>query len=187
MSEKRRVKVNLDELSAAFEVKMMEVDNYLDLETGEVVMVTDEARSDLEEIYDKIYDEDGKRLISMEECLQQRNDLQGWYKEMLVTADLVEQHYGKRFLSIDPGEPHDDYRDMERFIGREIESERLRERFFEAIQGHGVFRRFKDLLARHPDLEQRWYAFKAKRVERRMLDWLAYHNIEPVSEQETTQ
>jgi hypothetical protein len=32
---------------------MMEVDNYLDLETGEVVMATDEARSDLEEIYDK--------------------------------------------------------------------------------------------------------------------------------------
>jgi hypothetical protein len=106
---------------------------------------------------------------------------------MLITADLVEQHYGERFLSIDPGEPHDDYRDMERFIGREIESERLRERFGETIQGRGAFRRFKDLLARYPDLEQRWYTFKAERVEQRMRDWLAYHGIEPMSKQEATQ
>ncbi|MBN1812076.1 MAG: hypothetical protein JXA14_09600 [Anaerolineae bacterium] len=182
MSEKRKVKVNLDELSAAFEIKMMEADNYLDLETGEVVMVTDEARSDLEEIYDEIYDEDGNRLVPLVNYLQQRDDFQDWYKDMLVTADLVEQHYGERFLSIDPGESHDDYRDMERFIGREVESDRLREQLWEAIQGRGAFCRFKDLLARHPDLEQRWYAFKAKRVEQRMLEWLAYHDIEPVSE-----
>ena len=187
MSEKRKVKVNLDELSAAFEIKMMEADNYLDLETGEVVMVTDEARSDLEEIYDEIYDEDGNRLVPLENYLQQRDDFQDWYKNMLIAADLVEQHYGKRFLSIDPGESHDDYRDMERFIGRKVESDRLREQLWEAIQGRGAFRRFKDLLARHPDLEQRWYAFKAERIEQRMLEWLAYHDVEPVSEQEATQ
>jgi hypothetical protein len=186
MNEKRRVKVNLDELSAAFEIRMMEADNYLDLETGEVVMVTDEARSDLEEIYDRTYDEDGNRVVSLEEHLRQRNDFPDWYKEMLVAADLVEQHYGERFLSIDPGEPHDDYRDMERFVGREIESDRLQKRFWEAIQGRGAFRRFKDLLARYPELEQRWYTFKAERVERRIRDWLAYHGIEPVSEQEAT-
>lgn len=81
MSEKRKVKVNLDELSAAFEIKMMEADNYLDLETGEVVMVTDEARSDLEEIYDEIYDEDGNRLVPLENYLQQRDDFQDWYAE----------------------------------------------------------------------------------------------------------
>jgi hypothetical protein len=66
--------------------------------------------------------------------------------------------------------------------GREVESDRLREQLWEAIQGRGAFCRFKDLLARHPDLEQRWYAFKARRVEQRMLEWLAYHDIEPVSE-----
>lgn len=89
-------------------------------------------------------------------------------------------------MSIDPGEPHDDYRDMERFVGREIESDRLQKRFWEAIQGRGAFRRFKDLLARYPELEQRWYTFKAERVERRIRDWLAYHGIKPVSEQEAT-
>jgi hypothetical protein len=69
---------------------------------------------------------------------------------------------------------------MEHFIGREIESDRLRERFWEAIRGRGAFRRFQDLLARHPNLEEHWYDFKADRVEQRMLNWLAHHNIEPV-------
>ena len=50
MNGKRKVKVNLDELGAAFEIQMMEASNYLDLETGEVIMVTNEARRELEEI-----------------------------------------------------------------------------------------------------------------------------------------
>ena len=183
MGKKRKVKVNLHELSAAIETKMMGVDNYLDLETGQVVMVTDEARMDLEDIYDEIYDKKGNRVVSLEEHLQQRDDLQEWYKETLITADLVKLHYRERFVAIDPGEPYSDYHDMERFIGHRIENDRLRGQFWEAIQGRGAFRRFNNLLARHPDLEQRWYAFKADQVERRMQAWLAYHDIEPVSAQ----
>ena len=34
MGEKRKVRVDLDELSFAFEIQMMEANNYLDLETG---------------------------------------------------------------------------------------------------------------------------------------------------------
>jgi len=183
MSEKRKVRVNLDELSAAFDITMMETDNYLDLETGEVVMVTNEARWDLEEIYDEIYDEDGNRVVSLEEYLQQRDDLPEWYKETLIEANRVEQDAGDRFLFIDPGSSHEDYRDMERFI-RKVEDDRLRERLWDAIQGRGAFRRFKDLLVRHADVEKRWYAFKAERIEEGMLGWLTYHGIEPITSDE---
>jgi predicted dehydrogenase len=179
MSEKRRVKVDLDELSAAFEIRMLEADNYLDLETGKVVMVTHEARGDLEEIYAEIYGEDGSLVVSLEEYLQQRGDLQGWYKETLLEADQVERDTDDRFLSVDPGSSHDDYRDMERFI-RRVEDGRLRARLWDAIQGRGAFRRFKDTLARYPGVEERWYAFKAARIEERVLAWLAYHGIEPI-------
>ena len=179
MSEKRKVKVNLDELSFAFQVRMMETNYYLDLETGEVVMVTDESRRKIEEIYDEIYDKDGNRVISLEGHLQKRDDLQDWFKESLLETDRVEQGYGTRFLSVEPDDPHEDYRDMERFISR-VEDARLRERLWDAIQGRGAFRRFKDLLNRHPGVEQRWFAFKAGRIEQRILDWLAYHGIEPI-------
>jgi hypothetical protein len=184
MSGKRRVRVNLDALRAVFEIAMAEVNYFLDLETGEVEMVSDEARSDLEEIYALIYDENGNRTVSLAEHLRQRIDLPDWYRDTLIIADLVEQHCGDRFLSIDAAGPHEDYQDLERFIGRGIEPDRLRERFWAAIQGRGAFGRFKDLLARHPDLEQRWFAYKAERVEERMQAWLAYHEIEPVPEQQ---
>jgi hypothetical protein len=43
---KRRVKVDLDQLSAAFELNFPESHYYLDLETGRVVMTDDEPYSD---------------------------------------------------------------------------------------------------------------------------------------------
>ncbi|MGC9333965.1 MAG: UPF0158 family protein [Anaerolineae bacterium] len=48
------------------------------------------------------------------------------------------------------------------------------------MEGRGAFRRFKDLLARHPDVEKAWFAFKDARLQRRVADWLEYHDIEPV-------
>jgi hypothetical protein len=180
MSAKRKVKVNLDELSAAFEMRVMAADNYLDLETGEVVVVTEEARSDLGDIYKEIYDEDGNQVISLEEYLQQRDDLQDWYQDALIRIDQIQRDTGDRFLFIDPSSSQEDYRDMERFI-RRVEDDHLRERLWDAIQGQGAFRRFKELLVRHPDVEQRWYAFKAERVEERISSWLAYHDVEPIT------
>ncbi len=177
MDKKRKVKVNLDELSAAFEIQMMEISNYLDLETGEVVMVTDEARRELEEIYDEIYDKEGNRVISLEAYLQKRDDLHDWFKQSLLETDRVEMGYGTRFISVEPDNPREDYRDMERFIQR-VENDRLRERLWDAIQGRGAFRRFKDLLYRYPDVQERWFAFKADRIEQRILDWLKYRGIE---------
>jgi hypothetical protein len=124
MSEKRKVEVSMDELSAAFAIQMMEANNYLDLETGEVVMVTDESRQKLEEIYDEIYDQDGNRVISLKEYLENRDDLQDWFRESLLETDRVEQGYGTCFLSVEPDDPYQDYRDMERFI-RRVEDTRL--------------------------------------------------------------
>jgi hypothetical protein len=180
MSERRKVRVDLDELSAVFEINLFDTSYYLDLETGRVVTVDDETRRELEELYDEIYDEEGNCIISLEELLRGRDDIQDWFKEALLEADRVEEGYGARFISVDPDAPHDDYRDMQRFI-RRVENPRLRERLWDAIQGRGAFRRFKDLLARYPDIEERWFEFKAARIERRMLDWLNFHDIEPVT------
>ena len=68
---------------------------------------------------------------------------------------------------------------MERFIFT-VEDDRLSNELEYAIHGRGAFRRFKDLLARHPQVQQAWYDFKDERNEQRMLDWLDYHGIEPL-------
>ena len=91
MGEKRKVKVDMSELSAAFELNFAEINTYLDLETGQVVSVDDETRATLEELYDEIYDEQGNRTISLQDHLAERDDLQDWMKEFLLQADIVEQ------------------------------------------------------------------------------------------------
>jgi hypothetical protein len=175
---KRKVEVDLEELAIALDSDFPELRQYLDLETGRIIAVMDEMAQELDEIYEEIYDEDGNRAVTLEEVLQQRND-PDWQKEMILEADRIEREYGTRYIRVERDDPYSDYRDMERFIGT-VEDARLRERLWNAIQGRGAFRRFKDLLARHPQAEEAWFEFKDARLRKRVANWLAYHDIEPV-------
>lgn len=175
---KRKVNVDLDELAIALDTDFSELHQYLDLETGRIVPIMDELSRELEKIYDEIYDGAGNRVVTLEEYLQRRDD-PDWQKEMMLEADRVEQGYGTRYIRVERDDPYGDYRDMERFIGT-IEDARLRERLWNAIRGRGAFRRFKDLLARHPQVEEAWFEFKDARLQKRVANWLAYHDIEPI-------
>jgi len=175
---KRKVNVELDELAIALDTDFSELHQYLDLETGRIVAIMEEITWELEEIYEEIYDEDGNRVVTLEDYLQQRDD-PDWQKEMILEADRVEQGYGTRYIRVERDDPYGDYRDMERFIGT-VEDARLRERLWNAIQGRGAFRRFKDLLVRHPQVEEAWFDFKDARLQKRVANWLETHDIEPV-------
>jgi len=180
MDEKRKLEVDLGELAIALDSGSHELYHYLDLETGRVVMVTDETKRDLEEIYNQIYDDEtGKRTVSLEAHLQGRDDLRDWMKEMLLEADQIEQGYGTRFISVEPDDPYQGYNDMDRFIAT-VEEPRLQDRLWDAIRGRGAFRRFKDLVARHPAVQDDWYEFQDTQLQRRLDRWLEAHDIEPI-------
>jgi hypothetical protein len=173
----RKVKVDLDELAMALNTGFPELHQYLDLETGDIIAIMDEFSRELEEIYEEIYDEDGNRSVSLEEYLEQW-DGPDWQKDTILDADRVEQGYGTRYIRVERDDPYGDYRDMEYFVGI-VEDARLRERLGDAIRGRGAFRRFKDLLARHPEIEAEWFDFKDARLQQRVSDWLEIHDIEP--------
>jgi hypothetical protein len=175
---KRKVKVDLGELAIALDTDSPDVLQYLDLETGCIIPILLEIADELEQIYDEIYDEDGNRVVTLEDCVQQRDD-PDWQKEMMLEADRIEQGYGTRYIRVEREEPWDDYRTMERFIGT-VEDARLRERLWDAIQGRGAFRRFKDVLVRHPQVEEEWFEFKDARLQQRVSNWLERHDIELV-------
>jgi hypothetical protein len=63
------------------------------------------------------------------------------------------------------------YRDMELFIAG-LENPDTADRLSIAITGRGAFRRFKDVLARWPDLLDRWFAFSEDRQRGRARAWL---------------
>ena len=175
---KRQVNVDLDELAIALDTDFSELHQYLDLETGRIIPIMQEISWELEEIYEEIYDEDGNRVVTLEDYLQRRDD-PDWQKEMMLEADRVEQGYGTRYIRVERDDPYGDYRDMERFIGT-VEDAHLRERLWNAIRGRGAFRRFKDLLARHPQVEEAWFDFKDARLQKRVANWQETRDIEPV-------
>jgi Uncharacterised protein family (UPF0158) len=72
-------------------------------------------------------------------------------------------------------------RTSEAFIDT-VTSPQLEERLSAAIEGHGAFRRFKDVLIRNPAENKRWFAFKGAGGRERVLEWLADEGIEPVEE-----
>lgn len=66
----------------------------------------------------------------------------------------------------------DSYRDMERFIATVRDPGRA-DRLEIAISGRGAFRRFRDVLARWPEEQDRWHEFSAERQHGRARAWLA--------------
>jgi hypothetical protein len=172
----RKLKVDLEDLVFAFEQASLEIQHYLDLETGQVVSISDEMRREREAIYEEIGD-DAANPRAFAEALEHWG-LPEWMKEAVQTADQVERGYGTRYLRVPQADSQEGYDDMEEFIGT-VGSERLREKLEVAIQGRGAFRRFKDVLAGHPDERDRWFAFQAERGRRRVGEWLEAQGIEP--------
>lgn len=70
------------------------------------------------------------------------------------------------------------YRDMEAFIAR-LDNGRIADQLDRAIQGRGAFRRFKDTLARTPDLLEAWFSFSEDRQLGRARAWLADQGYTP--------
>jgi len=84
-----------------------------------------------------------------------------------------------RYLQVPRADSREGYADMQDFIDT-ISGEHLQELLNVAIQSRGAFRRFKDVLARHPGEQQPWFDFQAAaRLAARTGEWLAEEGCEP--------
>ncbi|KAB2902163.1 MAG: hypothetical protein F9K27_17615 [Anaerolineae bacterium] len=163
---KRKLAIDSRELIVAFEYAEG-IQAYLDLETGAIVQISDDAFSDLENLP---VDEDD----DLETALQNVED---WQQEILREAIPIQEGLGARYLKIPQIDSFEDYRDMADFIAT-IEDDHRRELLEVAIRGKGAFRRFKDVLYSYPDERERWFAFQEEEMQRRVIHWLNAKNIE---------
>ena len=174
----RKLKVDVGELELALSNAFPEHRYFLDLETGEVVLITDDTSRELEDLYAELPGEAG-----VVEAIRQR-DLHEWQKEELLLADQVETGYGTRYVQVESLDPHASYRDMEEFIAN-VSDRRLQENLWRAIRGRGAFRHFKDVLDDYPRERERWLVFKDAQEHQRALEWMAEEGIEPILEPPT--
>jgi hypothetical protein len=175
-----QLNINLDDLAFAFESGFPDTQHYLDLETGQVVSVSDDTWRELEALYDDLDLEEQEEPPPLDQLLDARN-LPEWQKQTLREAYEVEAHYGTRFISIPRMDSDEGYQDMEDFIAT-VRDDHVRELLEVAIMGRGAFRRFKDVLLGYPDERERWFAFRDARMQQRVLDWLESLGIVPIAE-----
>ncbi len=151
----RRLKIDLSDLELAFENSSLEMNCYLDLESGEVILITDEVQREYEKFCATLTEEREESPEAFAAALEQYNT-HDWIKDELRIIDQVEAGFGARFIAIPRIESGEAYRDMEDFIST-IGDERLQDRLWDAIRGRGAFRRFKDTLGYYPhEREQRF-------------------------------
>lgn len=156
-----------------------ELSCYLDLKTGDILMVTDETRRQLEEIHEEhMGQEDEDDVVDIEPALAGLA-IADWEKEALREANRVERDFGGRYVPIPHADSDEAYRDMEDFVST-VEDEQLQGRLTQAIGHRRPFRRFKDVLEDYPEDRERWFNFSNGRIRERVLEWLEDEGIEPV-------
>jgi predicted nucleotidyltransferase len=166
------------ELVFAFQDASWMADYYLDTETGQVLMITEEVRGELEALYEEARELDPGSRPDLA-ALVADSGLPDWEQEMVLEAGQVEAGLGRRYVAVPHADSGDGYDDMEAFIPT-VRDQRLQDRLSRALQGRGPFRRFKDVLASYPDERERWFDLSNDRLEERVVDWLASKGIEPL-------
>jgi hypothetical protein len=172
----RKLKIDLSELESAFESSGEYFSYYLNTETGAILLVTEDDRYLLEQIYESHYNKQTETVDW--DAASEAFQLSEAERESIQELDQLEEDYGTRLIDIPAQSSHEGYRDMEAFIAT-VRSPRLQERLERAISGRGAFRYFKDVLIDYPAERERWFKFKQERLFERILDWLESIGIAP--------
>ena len=176
----RKLKVNLNDLLLAWECSSVESTHFLDLETGDVTLVTDEDNSAVESFYDQAdiqKDESEETIHAMFENWLNDYDCPAWQGDSIRSAFQIERQDEQRFIRIPIEEPHDGYQDMVDFAST-VKDQHLQNSLSIALDGKKAFRRFKDVLYNYPQEQERWYKYSQDCKEQRAREWLESEGIE---------
>jgi hypothetical protein len=146
--------ISLREVISALEAVSDDSTSYLDPETGEIVLVTEEEQA-----------------MAEDESWEEAPD---WQRELMPKIRAVLE--GDRWLVLpDRFEIHE-WSIMERF-SRAQNIERIRSELLNAIHGGGAFRAFRSAI-RRLELEQNWYQFRDEALADIARRWLEEHQLQ---------
>jgi len=131
---------------------------YLDRDTGEVVMISDDD--------DDLFDDD----LDVEK-------LPEWRREQAQVVRAIDDDVtGERFLSLPDRHDLHEWKWMQQFA-TEFDDERASESLLRAIHGSGAFRSFKNMI-HHLGVQDRWYAFRNAKFREVAIDWCEANELE---------
>jgi hypothetical protein len=136
-----------------------ESSSYLNIKTGEVVIISDEESSAAEE---------DKPIDSFPE----------WQHELINKAKEILQ--SNDYISLPSKFQVHEYRIMEKFC-LSITDDQIRDILYYSIKGSGAFRRFKDNIYKY-NLEEEWYKFRDEAIKRIAIEWCEDNGINYIEE-----
>ena len=149
------MKLRLSDLVDAFEMQGDGATQYLDLESGRVIVVTEDFQH---------YEDEGDE-----------DDLPEWMQEA-ITEVLRIRTEPERYLELPTQGELVDQETLRSFCDR-LSSPVQRDRLLETIRGRGAFRRFKDV-ADEVGVLPDWFAFKRSVLEVCAIQWCEQNGIE---------
>ncbi len=171
----KRVPVDLEMVADALTHSSPDYSSFLDIETGEVILVENSILNLVEELIgrDRLPEQDEPPDMGF---VIEEKQLPQWQEQSLQDAYRVEMHIGGRIIRIPTGEPGYSWEDMAEFI-ETVQDSHLADRLRDAIDGRGAFSRFKRLVYDHPETAKEWNAFRETRQQERAAEWLESEGI----------
>jgi len=144
--------VSLQDTVEAMDLPNQEWQSFLDPETGEIITITDEDRSSLEEAPEHLPE---------------------WQREDLPKVREVLE--SDRFLRLPDSFEIHEWSIVERFCNT-IDAPAMHRELIDAIHGSGAFRVFRNTLDRL-GLRDQWHSFRSAPFEEIAREWLRSHGI----------
>lgn len=150
-----RIQVKLKEIIEEMEIQMEESRSLLNINTGEIVLVT------------------SKDLVAAEEE-RPFDHLPDWERENRIIAIDVVEHF-ENYLELPTKYEINEYEIMEDFC-LTVSDQRKQDSLLLQIRGKGAFRRFKDKILAF-ELEEQWYSYRDERFKKIAIKWCQNNNI----------
>jgi len=99
--------------------------------------------------------------------------------DMDEMKESIENDESGRYLDIPRADPGKDYRDMLDWAAA-VESQRLHDELWEALDRNHPFRRFREVIEDYPTEQKEWLEFKRSRILQLAREWLDAERIEPI-------
>lgn len=171
----RRLPVDLPSLSRALFNAVPGSRVYLDRDTGDLLVLTDDDYAELRRVNETMH---GYGDLAFRRALAQAAWIPGWQRPAVADARRVDEDARGRFAVVPRDSPSNIYRDIEAFL-QTMMSAPLASRLRRALDEPRGVARFRDVLYPQQLEWKRWQRFQAEAQHTRMLAWLAEQGIEP--------
>lgn len=163
------MKVDIEALASAMEMSFDELDRYLDMETGEVIMVSDVEKRLAFQIVEA---EEAPGNTS--KSVRDLSSFSEYEREAIqIAINIVDNP--ERYKLLPKMTTSEKYDIMEAFC-YQVKSERDREVLLGAIQGKGAFGRFREALLRL-EIEQDWFAYQSAETIKYAIEWCEKNKV----------